>query len=295
MDLQRPRPARISRTASSNAYLEITGDYDGLARAALLSRLSRDGARQGRLPARATAARPATQPTPLRAESRGYVRPGEAYSRNERQPAIVITHGLSGSGKTTLSQALLETIGAVRIRTDVERKRLHGLRPTDRERRPASTPTLYAAEVTRGDLSARRSRWRSTRRSAGLRRDRRRRIPEALAAPAVPGPGRRARRSRSSSLPAARRGDAARADRAAGMQAANDASDADLAVLEHQLRTQEPLAPDERTRRDRRRHRRRSSEQHTPPRCGKRCSIASPRAAAQRRGASLSVLHRVTP
>jgi uncharacterized protein len=43
------------------------------------------------------------------------------------RPAVVITRGLAGSGKTTLSQALLEMIGAVRIRTDVERKRLHGL------------------------------------------------------------------------------------------------------------------------------------------------------------------------
>lgn len=44
-----------------------------------------------------------------------------------RRPAIVVMHGYSGSGKTTLSQALLERTPAVRIRTDVERKRLAGL------------------------------------------------------------------------------------------------------------------------------------------------------------------------
>ncbi|MEK7717832.1 MAG: ATP-binding protein, partial [Pseudomonadota bacterium] len=40
-----------------------------------------------------------------------------------------ITHGLSGSGKTWLSQQLLESLGAIRLRSDVERKRLHGLAP----------------------------------------------------------------------------------------------------------------------------------------------------------------------
>jgi aminoglycoside phosphotransferase family enzyme len=45
-------------------------------------------------------------------------------------PAFVVMHGLSGSGKTTLSQMLLERAGAVRVRTDVERKRLAGLAAT---------------------------------------------------------------------------------------------------------------------------------------------------------------------
>jgi uncharacterized protein len=46
-----------------------------------------------------------------------------------RRPALVITHGFSGSGKTTWTTALLEAIGAVRIRADVERKRLAHLPP----------------------------------------------------------------------------------------------------------------------------------------------------------------------
>ena len=36
-------------------------------------------------------------------------------------------HGLSGSGKTVLSQIALEALGAIRVRSDIERKRLHGL------------------------------------------------------------------------------------------------------------------------------------------------------------------------
>ncbi len=42
-------------------------------------------------------------------------------------PALVLMHGLSGSGKTVASGAIVEALGAVRVRSDVERKRLHGL------------------------------------------------------------------------------------------------------------------------------------------------------------------------
>jgi aminoglycoside phosphotransferase family enzyme/predicted kinase len=41
-----------------------------------------------------------------------------------------ITHGLSGCGKTTLSQAMLQKQGLVRLRSDIERKRLAGLTAT---------------------------------------------------------------------------------------------------------------------------------------------------------------------
>src|SRR5690606_14468697 len=40
---------------------------------------------------------------------------------------LLITHGLSGSGKTTLSSKLVDRLGLIRLRSDVERKRLHGL------------------------------------------------------------------------------------------------------------------------------------------------------------------------
>ena len=39
-------------------------------------------------------------------------------------PALYLTHGVSGSGKSTAAMALVETLGAVRIRSDVERQRL---------------------------------------------------------------------------------------------------------------------------------------------------------------------------
>jgi hypothetical protein len=46
-------------------------------------------------------------------------------------PALIILHGLSGSGKTSWSQPLVERFGAIRIRSDVERKRLYGLGAAD--------------------------------------------------------------------------------------------------------------------------------------------------------------------
>ncbi|MET0543935.1 MAG: AAA family ATPase [Variovorax sp.] len=47
--------------------------------------------------------------------------------RAQRRPRLLITHGLSGSGKSTVAAQLLELAGSVRLRSDVERKRLFGL------------------------------------------------------------------------------------------------------------------------------------------------------------------------
>ncbi len=46
-------------------------------------------------------------------------------------PRIWITYGLSGSGKTVGSEQLLQRHGALRVRADVERKRLAGLKPNE--------------------------------------------------------------------------------------------------------------------------------------------------------------------
>ena len=54
-------------------------------------------------------------------------------------------HGLPGAGKSFVALQLAEAVGAVRLRSDVERKRLHGLQALDDSRDPA----LYSAEATR--------------------------------------------------------------------------------------------------------------------------------------------------
>jgi uncharacterized protein len=62
------------------------------------------------------------------------------------QPRLFITHGLPGSGKTFHSQRLLEHEGAIRLRSDVERKRLFGLDVLDDSR--ALGLDLYSEAAT---------------------------------------------------------------------------------------------------------------------------------------------------
>ena len=50
-----------------------------------------------------------------------------ALRLSKGDPRLAITRGLPGSGKSHLAEALLETVGAIRVRSDVERKRLFGL------------------------------------------------------------------------------------------------------------------------------------------------------------------------
>ena len=99
-----------------DAYLAASGDHAGLA---VLRPYE-----VYRALVRAMAAR-------LRAAQGAAAAPGPDYlACAERlaaplSPRLLITHGLSGSGKSTVAAALLQQ-GAVRLRSDVERKRLFG-------------------------------------------------------------------------------------------------------------------------------------------------------------------------
>ncbi len=48
-----------------------------------------------------------------------------------RPPILVAMHGFSGSGKTTLSHSLMSRLPAIRVRSDIERKREYGLEETE--------------------------------------------------------------------------------------------------------------------------------------------------------------------
>jgi predicted kinase len=66
-----------------------------------------------------------------RDQCRAYLQLALALGR-EPTPFLLITHGVSGSGKSRRTGQLLELFpGAIRIRSDVERKRLFGLGPLD--------------------------------------------------------------------------------------------------------------------------------------------------------------------
>jgi hypothetical protein len=124
MDLQE-RSRRDLAARFLTAYLEATGDYDGLSvlpfylvyRSMVRAKVAR--LRVSQLGAPADRAH-------VLADGRAYLELARRQSRRAAG-AIVITHGLPGSGKTTYSQAVVENLEAVRIRTDIERKRLHGL------------------------------------------------------------------------------------------------------------------------------------------------------------------------
>ena len=59
---------------------------------------------------------------------RSYANLAESYSAIPSR-FLAITHGVSAVGKSQVALRLVEALGAIRIRSDVERKRLHGSQP----------------------------------------------------------------------------------------------------------------------------------------------------------------------
>ena len=212
-----------------NGWLDRTGDHGGvpaLRLAAVYRALVRAQVEQLRGPARADAAR-------------RYLDAALSWTRPPA-PALTITHGLPGSGKTFESQRLLERTGAIRIRSDVERKRLFGLAMLDDSR--ARGLELYTADATRRTYAQLQARarallaagWPVILDAAFLRRDERAaaraladelRVPFAILDCRAP-PGVLRERL------LARRG---------------DASEAGVAVLERLEPVAEPLTADERS------------------------------------------------
>ncbi|MGY2283547.1 bifunctional aminoglycoside phosphotransferase/ATP-binding protein [Pseudomonas gingeri] len=123
MDLEDRGLKSLARRFVSQ-YLELTGDYQGLevlnfykayralvrAKVALFS-----------MPADATAVQRATT---LR-QYRNYANLAESYSTIPSR-FLAITHGVSAVGKSHVAMRMVEALGAVRLRSDVERKRLFG-------------------------------------------------------------------------------------------------------------------------------------------------------------------------
>jgi predicted kinase len=61
---------------------------------------------------------------------------------------MIITYGLPGCGKSSFAQLALERLGAIRIRSDVERKRLFGLTPLANSKLLTNVD-IYSEEATR--------------------------------------------------------------------------------------------------------------------------------------------------
>jgi uncharacterized protein len=222
-----------------NVWLEQTGDHAGLAllryyavyralvraKVAVLRAGQTTGAEHDAVLAEARTlldlATTLTRPLPLRLD---------------------ITHGLSGSGKTTVTQNLMQTPGAIRLRSDVERKRLAGLDALARSGSGVGQQ-LYAADATRRTYD-------HLARLAGSLLD--------AGWPVIVDATFTARWQRDLLRELARSHGVAfhildfplpvatlRERIAHRAHAGNDASEANLAVLQHQLDTEEILAPDE--------------------------------------------------
>jgi aminoglycoside phosphotransferase family enzyme/predicted kinase len=154
-------------------------------------------------------------------------------------PLLVALTGLSGSGKSTVALALAQALGGVQVRSDVERKRLHGLDATAR-----SNGAIYGAEATARtyDRLVQVARWALAARvpivvdAAALLQHERRRL-QALAADC----GAQYALVSCEAPPAV-----LRARIAARAQAGDDPSEATVATLEQQLQWQQPLGADER-------------------------------------------------
>jgi uncharacterized protein len=129
MDLDDHQRSDLGRRLLNN-YLEQTGDYSSLAvlqyyklyRAMVRAKVNALRLGQADITQQ--------QIDTVLKECKAYINLGNEYIKDHK-PVLIIMHGFSGSGKTTISQFILEALPVIRIRSDVERKRLHGHKPTD--------------------------------------------------------------------------------------------------------------------------------------------------------------------
>jgi len=158
------------------------------------------------------------------------------------KPVLMLTHGFSGSGKTVATQGLLEACGAIRFRADVERKRLFGLDPLQRSD-AAQQALLYSSQAGRTTQQHLRDRARLVLQCgysvildatflAREARDQARALADSLGV-------------RYAILHFEARPDTLRERVRQRALRHDDASDADLAVLEAQLSQAQPLQDDE--------------------------------------------------
>jgi aminoglycoside phosphotransferase family enzyme/gluconate kinase len=144
MDLHRRRASGLAWSLLDE-YLTRTGDFCGLPllplyivyRAMVRAKVQGLAREQAEQPERRAS---------LDREIAAYLDLSHRMS-SERRSGIVITMGLSGSGKSWLAERLVPQVGMVRVRSDVERKRLHGLSPGHRSRSSLGRD-LYSAEST---------------------------------------------------------------------------------------------------------------------------------------------------
>ena len=232
MDLQHQKQEKLANHFL-NSYLEATGDYAGLAvlpfylcyRAMVRAKVSALRLEQKNLSTK--------EKHDTEKEFISYLELALTYTQRT-PPKLIIMHGLSASGKSSVSQELLDATGAIRIRSDVERKRLF-------KSTSGSTDTNIYSEDATQQTYERLINLASIIIDAGysvivdatfLQRENRKlfqQLAKQLQTPFV-------------ILQLTAPDDVLRQRI---IQRSNDVSDADLAVLEQQLARQKPLLPEE--------------------------------------------------
>lgn len=145
MDLEsRQEPALANLVL--NTYLEHRGDFEGLV---LLPLYKAYRAMVRAKIALFTLGNPGLnddEKARLMQGYRTYAQLAEEYSAIPNH-FLLATTGLSASGKTCVSAAMAGELGLIRLRSDVERKRLHGLGPLEDSKSGLGTD-LYSPEAT---------------------------------------------------------------------------------------------------------------------------------------------------
>lgn len=114
-----------------NGYLQQSGDYEGLDvlryylvyRALVRAKVAMLRAQQVEAEQEVVQA--------AHADYRQYMQLAQ-QSIGRGRPVLLITYGVSGTGKSTIARQLCESTGMVQLRSDIERKRMAGLAPTER-------------------------------------------------------------------------------------------------------------------------------------------------------------------
>ena len=145
MDLQDRKQQHLANRFL-NSYLEITGDYAGLKvmpfylcyRAMVRAKV--DALRIGQLDKNIETRQDEFE------QFESYIDLAISYTKAPK-PELMIMRGLSASGKSTVSQQLLEKSGSIRVRSDVERKRLFGLNKEDKAKNDIDKG-IYSAQAS---------------------------------------------------------------------------------------------------------------------------------------------------
>lgn len=125
-----------------NRYLEVSGDYAGVAT------LPFYGTYRALVRAKTSAVRIAQQgPGHDLSDIAAYLDVGSRIAYPQSTPVLIICHGLSGSGKTWVSDRLIPAFPAIRIRSDIVRKQLHGFGELERSGAELNRG-LYAPDAT---------------------------------------------------------------------------------------------------------------------------------------------------